>query len=447
MIRVKKRGAGQGGDPLWQRLLLFGFLLFLASNRSEHPASLVVVAGLVVLGYLSDRLALAVLFGSLLLPYVAGLPVTLGYVLIVAMAPYSFLHPWKVLTRAPRPFLYLSMFILLGSVAMFAFTKALFLVYLCASVLLAWEAFSLVRRSRLGSADITRAARLGLGATVVVPLLFNAALPLVSPFWFPSHTPFLILGRFTVSVFDELLVSGYLLALFAATLFSVEVRRSRGLRWMTSLFLLLVAVEVGLTGSRAALLGLAFLLALPFFIARAKVPSIPPARYRASVVLIAVLGVAAVAVLVGSLQLPAIKRLAEMRTLASTGRPQTVAWALPSLNEFPMAPIIDAEYLRRGPPLVPHFAPVAAALFFGIPVAALAIALFLIPVVDLFRGARLCRELAVVITFVALLVMVMPTPDIADRGTFLLLGAWYALSRVPTVAGSGAAIRVLPASV
>lgn len=440
-------GTKRGGDPVWARVALFFALLFLASNWAENPASLGVVAAVVLVGYLSDRFALAVLFGSLLLPYVAGLPVTLGYVLLVAMAPYCFLHPWKVLTRAPRPFLYLSLSIVLGSIVAFAFTKAIFLIYLCASVVLAWEAFALVRRSGLGAADITRAAQLGLGATVVVPLLFNAALPLASPFWFPSHTPFLILGRFTVSVFDELLVSGYLLALFAATLFSREVRGSRGSRWAASLFLLLLALEIGLTGSRAALLGLAFLLALPFFLPKGSRPSIASARYRASVVLMAVLGAAALAVVVGSLQLPAIERLAEMRTLASTGRPQTVAWALPSLDSFPLVPISDSEYLRRGPPLVPHFAPVAAALFFGIPVAALLVALFLIPVVDLLRGARLCRELGIGMTLAALLVMVMPTPDIADRGTFLLLGAWFALSRIPSLAPREAAIRASPASV
>lgn len=446
-MTVVKVGTKRGGDPVWARVLLFIALLFLASNWAEHPASLGAVAVVVVIGYLSDRLALAVLFGSLLLPYVAGLPVTLGYVLLVAMAPYCLLHPWKVLTRAPRPFLYLSLLIVLGSIVAFAFTKAIFLVYLCASVVLAWQAFALVRRSGLGAEDITRAAQLGLGATVVVPLLFNAALPLASPFWFPSHTPFLILGRFTVSVFDELLVSGYLLALFTATLFSREVRGSRASRWVASLFLVLLALEVGLTGSRAALLGLVFLLALPFFVSKGGEPSIASARYRASVVLMAALGAAALAVVVGSLQLPAIERLAEMRTLASTGRPQTVAWALPSLDAFPLVPISASEYLRRGPPLVPHFAPVAAALFFGIPVAALLTALFLIPVVDLLRGARLCRELSVGITLAALLVMVMPTPDIADRGTFLLLGAWFALSRIPSPTPREAAIRASPASV
>lgn len=401
----------------------------------------------VLLGYLSDRLALTVLFGSLLLPYVAGLPITIGYVLLVAMAPYCFLRPWRALILAPRPFLYLSFGVVLASIAAFAFTKAILLVYLCASIVLAWEAYALVRRSRLDSADITRAAQLGLGATIVVPLLVNASLPIISPFWFPSHTPFLILGRFTVSVFDELLVSGYLLGLFAITLFSPARRAPSFAQWLSIFFLILIGFGIGLTGSRAALLGLAFFLGLPFFLARRRVPFVAAARHRASFVLIAVLGAAALAVVVGSWDIPAIERLTEMRTLASTGRPQTVTWALPALNEFPVVPISDSEYLRRGPPLVPHLAPVAAALFFGVPVAALAAALFLIPVLDLLRGGRLCRQFSVAVTLVVLFVMVMPTPDIADRGTFLLVGAWFALSRIPGVAGLGAANRVPSASV
>jgi hypothetical protein len=436
----------QGGcDGFWPRLGLFLSLLFLASNWAEHPASLGAAAVGVLLGYLSDRLALALLFGSLLLPYVGGLPVTLGYVLLVAMAPFCLLYPWKVLTHAPRPFLYLSLMTVLAAIFAFAFTKAVLLIYLCASIVLAWEAFALVRRSRLTMKDVASAAKLGLGATVVVPLMFNAALPLVSPFWFPSHTPFLLLGRFTVSVFDELLVSGYLLALFAATLFSNEDRR--GLRWATSLLLIIIGVEVGLTGSRAALLGLGVLIALPFFISRRKELSISLARYRAANVLIAILGASAVGVVVGSWELPAIERLSEARTLASTGRPQTVAWALPSLDSFPLVPVSDSEYLRRGPPLVPHFIPVAAALFFGVPVAALVIALFLVPLVDAFRGVRLCKQVGVAITLVTLLAMVLPTPDIADRGSFLLLGVWFALSRIPALAPREAAIRASPASV
>lgn len=399
----------------------------------------------VILGYLSDRLALALLFGSLLLPYVGGLPVTLGYVLLLAMAPYCLLHPWKVLTRAPRPFVYLSLSTVLVAIVAFAFTKAILLVYLCASVVLAWEAFALVRRSGLGAGDITRAAQLGLGATVVVPLLCNATFPIVSPFWFSSHTLFLLLGRFTVSVFDELLVSGYLLALFAATLFSSEARG--GWRWGTPLLLVLIGFEVGLTGSRAALLGLGVLVVLPFLIWRGRDSSVSHARYQTSVVLMAGLALAAVGLMVGSLKLPAIERLAETRDLASTGRPQTVAWALPALNTFPIIPISDSEYLRRGPPLVPHLAPVAAALFFGIPVAAIVISLFLVPVLDAFRGVRLCDPIGVPITLVTLVAMVLPTPHIADRGTFLLLGAWFALSRIPATAPRAAAIRASPASV
>lgn len=445
MIQVVNRGAQGNGDGVWLRFALFLSLLFLASNWSEHPASLGAAAVAVLLGYLSDRLALALLFGSLLLPYVGGLPVTLGYVLLVAMAPYCLLRPWKVLTLAPRPFAYLSLSTVLAAIVAFAFTKAILLVYLCASVVLAWEAFALVKRSGLDAGDITRAAQLGLGATVVVPLLFNAALPMVSPFWFPSHTPFLVLGRFTVSVFDELLVSGYLLTLFAATLFASEARR--GWRWRTPLLLVLIGVEVGLTGSRAALLGLGVLIAVPFLISRVRDPSVSHARYQASVVLIAGLALAAVGLVAGSLKLPALERLSEMRTLASTGRPQTVAWALPSVNAFPIIPISDSEYLRRGPPLVPHLALVAAALFFGIPVAALVIALFLVPVVDAFHGVRLCEQICVPIMLVTLLSMVLPTPDIADRGAFLLLGSWFALSRIPAIAAREAAIRASPASV
>lgn len=446
-MRVGKSRAKHVSDPIWARLIVFTSLLFLASNWAEHPGSLVVVAVVVVIGYFSDRLALAVLFGSLLLPYVAGLPVTLGYVLIVAMAAYCFLQPWKALTLAPRPFAYLSLCVVVASIVAFAFTKAILLVYLCASLVVAWEAFALVRRSGMGSEGVLRAAQLGLGATLVVPLLVNVGLPLASPFWFPSHTPFLILGRFTVSVFDELLVSGYLLALFAATLFAREQRPTRLSRLLTGLFLALLAAEIGFTGSRAALLGLSVLVALPFFVASQRDSSILLARHRASLVMMAAIGVATLAVVVGSLHLPAIERLAEMRTLASTGRPQTVAWALPSLDAFPIVPISDSEYLRRGPPLVPHFAPLAAALFFGIPVASLATALFLLPVMDVLRGGRLCRELGVTVMLVTLLSVVMSTPDISDRGTFLLLGTWFALSRIPCLTSQAAAIRASPPSV
>ncbi|GIV01761.1 MAG: hypothetical protein KatS3mg015_0591 [Fimbriimonadales bacterium] len=415
--------------------LLAVVLLVLATKYSEHPGFLIAGIVAVVLGYTSERCALALLFGSWLLPYVGGLPVTFGYVLIAAMAPYCFVNIREDIWRLPRPFVFLSLAIVLVASALYPFTKALNLLYLSAAIALSWEVCILILRGRLAPADVRMALGVGLGATILIPLLTNLALPLVSPFWFPSHTGFALLGRLTVSVFDELIVAGYLVVLFAISLFASSDR----IGW-SDLWLLALLLGILVTGSRAALLlavGLVILaLFLPSHLRRWQ-----GARGKATRILLA--GACGVAALIafGALHLTVFERFSEGGSLSS-GRADSIRWALPTLNELPLEPVDPGEYLRGGPPLVPHMAPVAAAVFLGVPLACLVIALAVIPVLDLLQGARLTQDPTTAIAYVCLIALIFVTPHFADRGLSSLLGAWFALSRVPAVSRKGA-----PASV
>lgn len=406
--------------------LLVVFLLALGTKYSGHPAFLGIGIGAVVVGYLSERCALTLLFGSWLLPYVGGLPITFGYVLIAAMAPYCFVRVHEDVHRMSRPFVFLSLGTLILACALYPFTQAINLIYLGAAILLAWEVVCLILRGRLNAEDIRFSFSVALGATVVVPLLANLVLSLSSPYWFPSHTAFAVLGRLTVSVFDELIVAGYLTALFAVSLYAQSDRPV----W-SDVWLLVLLLCIFVTGSRAALLLAGGLLALGIVASPHAGPTTPVRSKAIRVLLIGCCGLVILAA-VGGVRLTTFERFAQEASLSS-GRADSVRWALPTLDQVPIEPVDPGEYLRGGPPLVPHFAPVAAAILLGLPLACWVIALLSIPVVDLLQGARLTTDLKLSAAYVCLLALVLVTPHIVDRGLYSLAGVWFACSRGPSL--------------
>lgn len=421
--------------------LAFILLASMATNFAETAIGLPLLLAAVVLAYVSERAALCLLMGSAFLPYVGGLPLTAGYVLILALAPSALKSPSE-LRRLPRPFALLAGSAAPLAVALYPFTRAADTPFLAMGLIAAVEACLIARRLPDPPVRLLMICGIGLAATLVWPFAFNAALGFASPYWFETQTGLLLEGRVTVSVFEPNVVGAFLATGATVLILCAKFRGVPPLAQIAYIALILAVMGATVVnGSRIAVafLGLAVLVVL---VASFAAPGATLCRRSVCLTATVVLAVSAVALTTVSLINPVfaagVARVVETPSFEATGRPKSIRDSLDTLASVPIAPIDRVEYAKETARYSPHFSLLAMAIFLGVPVTVFYFALLSLPIVSTFLAPRM-GDLYIGVALTCLFGLMLLIPQTVDRGVMVLTGLWYARATFAPAAAREAA--------
>ncbi|MBL1151079.1 MAG: hypothetical protein AKCLJLPJ_02544 [Fimbriimonadales bacterium] len=426
LIRGYQRLASSHGG----RCLAALFLLTLASNYSEAPIGGLVFGLLVLMAWVSDRVALMALFSATFLPYAWPFTLTVGFPLVFFVAA-PLLLDLKRVAELPRV-LVVGCFLLGGLIlAGFAFTKSPDLLLLASGVVAMLAAAVFVRRSNLLPLTILYDFALVLVSVVVVPLIFNAFMLEGSPFRSERLLSQLFVGRVTVGVAEPNVIAAFLAVSSVIALLSARTheRQSLGVLLHGALAILFLYAS-SLVGSRIALV-VAGAAILATGMASLGLAGTRGAIHWGSVraaflgIVFGFAGLATVTTAVTGAPPAAVSRLVSTTSFEDTGRPLSFRYALPLLDEVPLVGVNQEEYHLQVSPLSPHLSVVAAALYMGVLVTIATYVLLLIPALDIVIGRRLAPDPLLGIAVLLLLIATLAIPLTSDRSLLCVVGAWY----------------------
>lgn len=418
--------AGSHGGRALAAVLLLG----LASNYSEAPIGGLIFALLVLMAWVSDRVALMALFSSTFLPYAWPFSLTVGFPLVLFVAA-PLLLDLKRVAELPRV-LVMGCFLLSGLIVSgFAVTKSPDLLLLASGVVAMLAAAVFVRRSNLPPPTNIYDFALVIVSVVVVPLIFNAFLLGDSPFRSERLLSQLLVGRVTVGVAEPNVIAAFLAVSSVVALLSARMhgRKSLGVV-LHGVLAILFLYASSLVGSRIALVvaGAAILATGMASICLAgRRGEIHWGSVRAVFIgiVLGFAGLATVTTAVTGAPPAAVSRLLSTSSFEDTGRPLSFRYALPVLDEVPLVGVNQEEYHLQVSPLSPHLSLVAAALYLGVLVTIAAYFLLLIPALDAVIGRRLSPDPLLGLAVLLLLIATLAIPLTSDRSLMCLVGAWY----------------------
>ena len=434
----------------WGRGVMVLLLLTLASGLSRTPAGLAALAAALLLGYANPRLGLMLLFGSAFLPYVWGLPVTAGFVVIIALLP-SLLVGWReTLSHMPRQLAMLLALLFALIIATYPFHKPIDLELLALGLIGLSQALLFASRSTARATHIVLDLGLALTAVLFLPLITNSILGWHSPFWLPSHLGDMLLGRVAVGVTELNMLGAYVAAVYAVYLFCARLRgRSRSFHLLYVLLGLVLLFSLNAIGSRAAMAmaGLVTLAALALAYTKARAGQDSQmhcwrsVRFAAASTVLMIVLVFSVATAAAGSGPKGIIRLLETAGMEETGRPKSFRDAADRLDSVPLAGFDLEEYVSNVAHHTPHSSLAAGLLFLGLFVSLALYALLLFPVYDTLLGSRLSEAPVFGVGLLTLLATTLAIPLTSDRGMLVLLGVWFAYSKLPRLGDAAVATR------
>lgn len=430
---------------------MYALVLALASSLASTPIGIALFGAAVCLSYANGRLALIFLFASGFLPFLWGAPALQGYLAVLALFPVVLFDFRRAVSLLPQAFVLLVLSIGCLIFITYPIHKAIDLQMLGFSMLAAVTSCYLVRKWQMDCRTVLRDVLASVSVALLIPLLTNSVAVIYSPFWQDRHIGYFAIGRFSVAFVEPNSVGAYLTAAFVIGLCLYRFRGFAQLA-MFSAFSVALLYGTNLTGSRTALVFAVVALTIAIIASIASsgrrtssgFVSWPSVRVLSlSVISVALLAGIGYIVVTGALP-GGVERLAGTAAIEDTGRPKSFRDAAPFFDSIPLAGQNLPEYVLHSAPHTPHFSPLAALLFLGLPIALLLYALIATPILDLITGSKIGAAPVLATMIASLFVIMLPLPVTSDRGTLVLVGVWFALSRLPGFAFRGAETNRAP---